>query len=1361
MLATHFLLNHFINFTLEGDFVIEVPNLPVFERMSLASKLPSPPTFSGKEDPTEWTSVVERYFAAAEVAQDAQKFILAVALLRSPATRIPDTVNDYAALKAFLVKRYGTTAENAFEQVLQLSQGRNTLEVYIAHFERIAEFANISEQQKVPLFRQGLNDGLKRAVLTAEADNLFDFIAICRRVDKAYQAQRRPQQPQYQPQRQQQRQYPRPQQHHPQQQQKKFNVVNDEINEDKQYSKNQFLFGTLNSLDTTLLLDSGATHCFINVEMAQALNLDLYKPTIGTVLYANGSKGQNYGTVTLELRIGQYVEMLKFQIIDSTYQAVLGLDWFDRLNPRINWPANKFTILHEGKLINLQGFRGQGSSTSIPSIAMVNSVEFTEFYEEGDELFLLNVQALTNDTKEANLPNEIRDFQDVFPEDLPSGLPPHRGDDFQIKLEPGTKPPAKRTYPLTVPQLDELKKQLADYVDKGFIRPSKSPFSAPVLFVKKKDGSSRMCVDYRALNDLTVKDKYPLPRISDLLDRLQGAKIFSKLDLRSGYHQIRINEEDVQKTAFGTRYGQYEFMVLPFGLSNAPSAFMRLMNEVLDPLLDICVIVFIDDILVFSKNRKQHVIDLRRVLELLRKHQLFAKLSKCSFFQSEIEFLGHIISANGIKVDPSKVKAVNDWPAPKTPSELKSFLGLAAFYQKFVRNFSDICIPLTALLKKSVKFIWTDEQQRSFDMLKRALTSAPTLIIPDLNRSFVIHSDASGFAIGAVLQQDHGHGLQPVAFTSRKMKPAEINYPVHEKELLAVIHAVKYWKMYIAGKPVKVFTDHHSLQYFKTQTTFSGRQARWLETILELDVDIVWKKGVDNLVADALSRSPALAATTSQLVIDPEFLTSIKDGYKEDTFFADILDTLKLGSVPPKMKTRVDKFVLKEGLLYFKPGDGDRLCIPSSLKLRTQILHDNHDSMTAGHLGRDRTFEVLSRNYYWPGMYRDVSEYVRTCDSCQKVKTPARQPPGLLNPLEIPNQKWQGVSMDFIVGLPMTDAGFDAIMVVVDRLSKMTHLTPMKTTATAEEVANLFFTNIFRLHGLPVSIVSDRDSKFISDFWQSLFAALDVKLKMSTAFHPQTDGQTERMNQFLEQILRNYVDFAGKNWDKLLTPAEFAINNAHQSSTGFTPFYLNYGFHPQMPVALDKTITVNEETNTFVSRLDGLLKAAKDAISEAQDTQARYANDGRSVSTFKKGDLVLLSSKNLSEAVLNKTHKFSHQFIGPFKVKKPLSLVAYELDLPAALRIHKVFHISRLKEYHDNPPKFDGRISKLPEPELIQGILEYEIDKILETRMFRKKKQYLVQFKGDSHREAEWKYARDLGNAAELIQEFEAGIVPS
>jgi hypothetical protein len=443
----------------------------------------------------------------------------------------------------------------------------------------------------------------------------------------------------------------------------------------------------------------------------------------------------------------------------------------------------------------------------------------------------------------------VCEYPDVFPDELP-GMPSDRDVEFVIELQPGTAPISKRPYRMPPKELAELKNQLQELLDKGYIRLSSSPWGCPALFVKKKDGSLRLCVDYRPLNAVTIKNKYPLPQIDVLFDQLAGAKVFYKIDLRSGYHQIKIRPCDIPKTAFSTRYGLYEFLVMSFGLTNAPAYFMYLMNSVFMMKLDKFVVVFIDDVLIYSKNEKEHAKHLRIVLQRLRDHKLYAKFSKCEFWLNSVKFLGHTISKDGISMDPSKVQKVMDWKPPKSVRQICSFLGFARYYRRFIPDFSRIAKPMTELLKKGVKFVWSEACEKAFHTLRQHLTSAPVLVQPDNSKPFEVFCDASGTGLGCVLMQEG----RVIAYASRALRPHEINYPTHDLELAAVVHALKIWRHYLMSNRCNIFTDHKSLKYIFTQPELNMRQRRWLELIKDYDLEVHYHPGKANVVADAPSR---------------------------------------------------------------------------------------------------------------------------------------------------------------------------------------------------------------------------------------------------------------------------------------------------------------------------------------------------------------------------------------------------------------------------------------------------------------------------------------------------------------------------
>ena len=567
-------------------------------------------------------------------------------------------------------------------------------------------------------------------------------------------------------------------------------------------------------------------------------------------------------------------------------------------------------------------------------------------------------------------------------------------------------------------------------------------------------------------------------------------------------------------------------------------------------------------------------------------------------------------------MEEQKVKAIEDWPIPMNVKEVRSFLGLAGFYRKFIKNFSKICAPVTNLLRQDETFQWTKEHDQSFRDLKNAVRSAPVLISPNQNVPYVVHTDASGFAVGACLSQDQGKGLQPVCFMSKKMLAAEKNYPIHEQELLAIVCALKEWRHYLHGSKFTVITDHRSLQWINSQPNLSARQTRWLEFLQQFEFEVVYKEGKSNVVADALSRrSDHMVSNISSINVNQNLLEEIKLAYQEDSKCEEIL------------RNEVEDYVVKDDLIYFE----GKLYIPDDDSIKTKLLYEAHDATISGHAGAARVSELLSRNYYWPKLLEDVKIYVKSCYKCQSNKPSNQHPIGMLQPLPIPEYPWEQVTMDLITQLPKSKNGNDAIVVFVDKLTKMVHIVPTTTTVSAPDLARIFFREDVRLHGIPKSIVSDRDPRFTSHFWKCLWSQLGTKLAMSTAYHPQTDGQTERTNRTLEDMLRSYVNFEQDNWDQFLVAAEISINNSQQASSKYSPYYLNYQRHPLFPLSQGTRPPTNESQSKNPSSgqaYDSFIKhlnQAKENLRLAQQKQSKFANLHRRDHEFKAGDQVNIS----------------------------------------------------------------------------------------------------------------------------------------
>lgn len=1049
---------------------------------------------------------------------------------------------------------------------------------------------------------------------------------------------------------------------------------------DVQASKLVRLDGKLAGRKVRILLDSGATGNFMSSAMADRYHFPKQPelPNMGVIL-ANGEKQAVRLQPALKVSIGTYRDTMDFLVTDllDGVDIILGKTWLDRLNPNVDWPSNTLSFTHDEKVHTLSS--PPISSATAENFAVISAIRLARLMEGGAEVFVAHLRLVADDAVTEQTPEMIallEEFKDIF-QDLPAGTPPARAVDHTIELLPTLKTPARPPYRMSASELAELRKQLLKLVQQGFIRPSVSPYGAPVLFVKKNDGSMRMCVDYRGLNNITVKNHYPLPRIDELLDQLHGAKMFSKIDLQQGYNQIRIAPDDIHKTAFSTRYGHYEFNVMPFGLCNAPATFQRLMNDMFRPYLDEFVVVYLDDILVYSRDPTQHIKHLRIVFELLRENKYFAKLVKCAFGVTVTDFLGHRLTDNGIQADPSKVEAVAAWPRPDNVSDIQKFLGLANFCRRFVKHYATIAAPLTDLTADDVPWKWGEAEESAFVNLKLALSSAPVLIAPNPEVAFIVTCDSSQHAVGAMLSQIIDGVERVVAFESRKHLPEEKAYKVHDQEMLSIMKALKVWRHHLFGEKFTVYTDSSTAAGMLTQRSVENkRQTRYLDILADYDCVILHIPGKTNIVADALSRRPDHAVMhLSTYNLSDDMHEAIMRCRTEDPVYMRAFKHATDQTTP---------LHLTQGLLCYRDKDSSisRLYIPDAGDIRVELMVEAHDTKVSGHLGRDKTLERLARDYYWPGMADYVARFIRTCPSCQVNKPSNQLPIGLLMPLAIPAKLWESVSLDLVTDLPRTKKGFDTIVVFVDRYSKMIHIAPTVKTVDGPGVAKLFFDTIFRHHGMPKSLVSDRDPRFTGKFWTALFALTGTSLHMSTANHPQSDGQTERANRTIEEILRAFVNAKLTDWDQHLVAAEVAYNSSIQASTGFTPFFLNYGHHPNMPLSLLNPLTSDERplveaVADFVGRIQTNMATARANITAAQVHMSNVANRSRRDYLFEIGDKVWLR--------IEKHHKLKPGRYGPFDIIGIVNKNAMRLALPPGSRMHPVINVGQLTPFRSDP----------------------------------------------------------------------------
>ena len=1072
---------------------------------------------------------------------------------------------------------------------------------------------------------------------------------------------------------------------------------------------------------------------------------------------------------------------------------------------------------------------------SRPSYNKVN-----EWLEEGQNL-----------RNNEDLVRTIRKYKALFVDEVPGGLPPPRVIDHTIPLVPEAQIARAGAPRATKDEIDAMRTQLQQLLQKGWITRTSSPFAAPAMMVPKKGdppGSpgSRMVINYRALNAITIAAEFPLPVIEDILQLLQGAKVFTIMDMEQGFHQVRMNPQDRYKTAFRTFMGQFEWVVMPFGLKGAPSTFQAIMNHMFFDLIGQGVIVYIDDLLVYAKTMEEHIKILDEVLRRLSVNKMFPKFSKCRFAVKEIEYLGHTVGEHGVRPSEEKIEAIKVWPSTlANETQVRQFLGTVNYCRQYMGpEFAALARPLNDLLRNGKEFVWQDVHTKAVEELKNRLIHYTLLALPDQKKPFVLRTDASGFAIGAVLEQDG----KPLGFYSKALTGSELRYATYDQELLAVIAALQRWQPLLTYAQVTVYTDHQALQFItklrKDQPT-SGRLARYLDFLASFqDLKIVYKPGATNVVADALSRCPAyiplearngtqkkkmkssemkpppmgsrtvrvnssnvtvrlteedgqltlligrtavddtaclctLAAeeppsrrrrtqeetaeaqpTSAEPQQDPLVMAGIGDEVWEEALsrcseFGEAYRVAKSQEGEPVYVENHGCFKFGNRLLLTRIHGLWRVCVPNFPSFKQRILYQHHDLPTSGHLGTNKTYASLSRIYYWKGIKAYTQLYVETCVKCKASKALSQRTAGLLQCLRLPSRRWSNISMDFITDLPKTQDGKDGILSVVDYLSKMAHFIPLSMKASAADVVELFADRVVRYHGFPQRIVTDRDPRFTSAMWEAFCAKFGIKNARSTAFHPQTDGQTERVNRTIEQMLRTYIQSQQDEWPRLLPALELAYNCASHSSTGLSPFEIMIGENPLRAHDLELTETVTYElTPPMTKAFQMLVDRASAHIEHAQQLQKAYADSKRRPEEFAVGDKVWLSTRYLN---YSGCPKFRHRYVGPFQVTKRIGKVAYELKLPDSMNIHNVFHVSLLtrdqpRPEHMRPPGGEDKWG----PVISVDNDEYEVEFILDERGSGSSKQYLVEWKGYSEDDASWVPERNLANAQEVLRDFKS-----
>lgn len=957
------------------------------------------------------------------------------------------------------------------------------------------------------------------------------------------------------------------------------------------------------------------------------------------------------------------------------------------------------------------------------------------------------------------VPEEYYDLVDVFSKTKADALPPHRDSDHKIRLTQPNNLTLSPLYRQTTKELQALKKFIDENLNRGWIAPSNAPFAAPILFVKKANGDLRLCVDYRKLNEISVKDGYPLPRIDEILSQMSKAKVFTKLDLRSAFNAIRMDPDSEELTAFQTCYGQFKSLVLPFGLSGGPGTYQRFINSLLMKNLGNFCTAYLDDIIIYSTDPLEHTSQVRWVLNKLKEAGLSVDIKKCDFRVTRIKYLGFYVSTEGLEVDPEKVQDVLNWARPTSVKGVRGFLGFCGFYRKFIRNYGRIARPLDRLTQKNRVFEWTPECQEAFETLRRAVTEAPVLHYFHTNRSTKVETDSSDGVTGGILSQlDPVTGnWHPLAFFSKTMNPAECNYEIHDKEMLAILQAFQQWRVELQSveEPVKVYSDHQSLEVFMRSKKLTARQARWAEYLSQFNFQLEYRTGKANGQADALTRRDGdlqsqrerMEANRIGTLLKPDMLSAAVRTEMLAPLVEEInpqleltLQVLQANRTAPEIEeqrtlARTETngiWTLTDGLLF----RANKLVVPDAMvddaPLKTLLIKEAHDQISTSHPGIRKTKELLSQRYYWKGLPQDIERYIRNCSICRRSHVPRDKTPGLLQPLPVPERPWQHLTMDF-KSFPKSKKGHDAILVFMCRLSKKSTTIPCSQTADARDLARMFLERIYPYYGPPDSIVSDRGPQFISDFWTEVCSILGIKMKLSTADHPQTDGQTENMNQYIDQRLRPFVNFYQDNWDELIPMVDFAQAALVQESVGQTPFFTILGFEPrtsfdwkEIPADIPATARWNrQEAQVWTRRLHQAWEDAKSSMLLAQERQKVQANKRRREVDFGVGDMVYVNTKSWRSS--RPSRKLGDQMSGPYKILEKRGQ-AFKLDLPMEIKVHPYFNPEKLRKAANDP--LPGQINTPPTPETIEGNLEWELEKILSVRKVYGLLRYRVKWRG-------------------------------
>ncbi|OBZ81591.1 Transposon Tf2-6 polyprotein, partial [Choanephora cucurbitarum] len=1040
--------------------------------------------------------------------------------------------------------------------------------------------------------------------------------------------------------------------------------------------------GTIPSLNdkpitVQILIDNGASENYISPRVAEVILGIRTSVRDREVETAGGNISAITEKMSFELGLQGHINSMSAFVFNTKFDIIIGRSWIKRHKPEAHWDNDSWTL------------HCCCSRTGYPSVTIIPSNDTSTnrsshqlnylishlqlesiLEEEGTDCYYLYL--LDNENKSKTKVDDLedtalwtrelaKDFPSVFQEKLP-GLPPMRNDfSHVIETLEDVRPINRPPFGMSPAELDELKLQLNELLSLGLIRKSTSEWGAPILFVRKKNGELRMCIDYRALNKVTKRNTNPLPQIDECLDRLQGASYFTSPDLRSGYHQIRIQDSDVPKTAFNTRYGKYGFLVLPFGLSNAPPSYQTWMNQILGDYIDKFALVYLHDVCIYSRTKEDHIRHVRDIQKRFEKEGLVVNLKKCEFGKRELEFLGYRVSQKGILPSESKIKAVKQLKRPTNVQEVRQFLGLAQHYRRFCPGFSTVASPMTELTHgtgaKKRAIIWNDACEESIKKIKNMLTSPPLLKLPDMNLSYRIETDSSDYGIDAVLlQQDpSSQAWRSIAYEFKKLSKPEQAFPAQDRELIAIIHALRTWRCFIDGciGGYTVYSDHKPLLYFQSQLKPTPRLIRWMSEYELFNPRVEYKPGKDNNAADALSRRPNLLDDNEpeQAPLEPEYLYSIWDTLSPDIrvdwpmlYINDNHHKLRSSTLHRKLEMEKDHFVVRGNQVHRKVKVDD----DSTVEAKFVPFVERADLVTKYHEG-----------FGHAGIkHSTVVENMSTVPTEQQSrKSPSRRE----MPKTIYGNKWLLVAVDYLINWPIARA---------------------VPVASQEAVADFIYEEIVMRFGCPTEIITDRGANFTSGLVKAYVKRLSVNHELTSAFHPRTNGKVERYNGVLKQMLRKYVNGAIHRWDDFVNAALWTSRIRVHSTTGFSPFYLTYGREPKLPgdiqqpcISLDvlNDARTKADINLRELQLLGQHRAAADFRLRAMGEREKQIWDAKIKKVkFEAGDMVMLTHEG--------KYGLEPRFKGPYIITKTFpDYGTFQLETVAGEPLSSLVHADRLK----------------------------------------------------------------------------------